>query len=338
MTIPNNNSGIISVELPDAVMRAWDEAVQAPGVEYQEHGPHDAFIAEAVKRATSAHAFEPLSSALDDLKNYRLNAVFVKNVPVDPNLVSSPTNGFRPAGKSSITERILLGLVSRDVDPFGYEQEKGGRLVHEVAPVPGLEKTLSNGSREVFAAHMDNAFLDQAYRPFWLALIGLVNPTRVATWVYSLRQVLSNMEPALVADLYRQEFRLRCPDSFKFPEAVWVPNRAILETVRGTTIGGFNHGYNVEATTARAQRALDALNRAVDNTPAEEIVIVPGTVLIFNNTSVLHGRAKIEAAGERWLQRVYGTADLGRLQQASGQVGRVFDTVRFLPAPYHRAA
>ena len=325
-------SHIIEVQLSDPEKQVWTAALHNQNVGFREHGPYEEFIAESSVLAAEPVSSPDIAEGLKALKDFSINALVIKNLPEDDTLPAPPVNGFRPANKGSMSESMLLALMSRCAEPYGYKQEKGGRLVHEVAPVPGLEATQSNAGRDAFAAHIDNSFLHYEFRPTYLALIGNVNEKKIPTLIYELESVLARLDSQDLAELYKPNYRIRCPQSFGFRSPLWVEKRPLIELVNGHIVGGFNHNFNTEPTTPDASRAYAALCSAIDELDSEgptEVVIEPGTALIFNNCRVLHARRAIES-GSRWLQRVYGTANLEAMQAAAGSEGPIFDALRFL--------
>jgi L-asparagine oxygenase len=311
---------LLRLRLSPSLKHDWANA--ANHLNFPERGPWDHFINEA---AAIAEAFLPgdIEQALKELRAYQWSALLIEGLPIDQMLPPVPTDGYRPTGKRSISEAVLLSLVERSASAFGYVQEKGGRLIHEVAPVYGKETERSNAGKGFFAPHCDNAFLPYQFRPQILALFGLVNEEGVPTLLYEVDGLLGRLDTADLDVLYEDEFRLRCPDSFGFARPFWVDCRSLLERVQNVTVAGFNR-YNVEPTTPRARRAYGALCEAIDRAEPEQVQVFPGSILVFANARVLHGRAPIER-GKRWLQRVYGTFDLAAMQTVAGHAGRIVD-------------
>jgi L-asparagine oxygenase len=319
-------AAIPRVRLPDGRRGAWAE--RAEHLAFDEFGPWDQFLVTS-KADASELLPQAAKDALAALAAHDVCAVQIDNLPTGRFLPPPPEDGYRPRGKDCTSEAVLTGVVGQVTDPFGYLQEKSGRLVHEVAPVVGREAEKSNAGRALFSAHVDNAFLPYSQRPHVLALLGLVNEANVSTWIYPVDDLIATLRPAEVDALLQPEFRLRCPASFRFSSPIWVDNRPLLEEIDGVIMAGFNHGYNVEATTDRAARAYAAICDSIEKTAPIQICVAPGTALVFSNCRVLHARPPIEQ-GARWLQRAYGTNNLKAMQHAAGSKGRIFDSRRFL--------
>jgi hypothetical protein len=72
--------------------------------------------------------------------------LLIRGLPVAPVGMSPPTpsDGGRPVGGSFLSEGILLGVASLLGEPFAMTCEKGGDLVHTIAPVRGREERQAN--------------------------------------------------------------------------------------------------------------------------------------------------------------------------------------------------
>jgi L-asparagine oxygenase len=131
---------------------------------------------------------------------------------------AAPTNGRRPKTKSGESEAVVLGIIYAALCfVLGYNQEKRGDLVHQVAPIRGEEALQSNGSRTKFGWHIDNAFLPLLFQPQYLALFGLVNERDVPTLLLSLaKDILPALPSELLRRLETSLFLLPAPHSFDF--------------------------------------------------------------------------------------------------------------------------
>jgi alpha-ketoglutarate-dependent taurine dioxygenase len=71
----------------------------------------------------------------------------------------------------------------------------------------------------------------------------------------------------------------------------------------------------IEGAPLDAQRHLEELHGAIARAPRRSVALAPGELLVFSNTTSLHGRPPFRS--ERWLKRAYLRADLGWLDRVA---------------------
>jgi hypothetical protein len=316
-----NSRGLVTHVVSDADRQEWLE--RSGGIKFCEWGPFSDFVA-AAKEVVPSNVAE----AMQQLRDNKCWGIRFENLPNDLHTSEAPEDGCRPSGKESISEVVSVGIVACVADPFGYLQERSGRLVHEVAPSKDHETERSSVGKVGLGGHIDAAYLDYLFRPHLLLLYGQINDAKLPTLFYPLEDVLDGITYEEKEDLTRKEFRIRTPDSFAFRHALWVGGISILEDVNGVTMLRFNRAIT-EPETPRAERALTALCRSLDKLQPLKVVTMPATAVVFANNRVLHARGPIET-GRRWLQRVFGTWDLAAIQKATGNGARIFNAPQLL--------
>ena len=248
--------------------------------------------------------------------------LLIENLPLDPQLPPPPTNGARPAGKSWVSESVLLQLANAcGLRTFGYVEENNGALIHQITPAAGHGKELSSAGTLALGWHSDLAILREPYRPDFLFLACLRNAAATPTLIAELDDVLDALRPrgpSLVEALRQPRFRLESPALLQLwggkrlrsePRALLAPGSLGREVIAANL-------NTVTATDPEAEVALEAF-QAVLPEVTRQIVIRPGEALLFNNQRCLHGRPAIQR-GERWLQRLYSRRCLRALRQATG--------------------
>lgn len=201
-----------------------------------------------------------------------------------------------------VTPSELLKRVRDYGEPFGYQEEREGLIVHDLTPAIGQEATQSSLGRAEFLPHTDAAFLPVEERPAKLALLGINNEAQSATLIYRLDDVLAKLDPATIAQLEQPIFEQIPPLTFQ-AKLGSAPRKGHQILTRDEN-GAFVVAYSAQGTRGgEAPDALEAFEQALEKTQPVRFVIEPGDLLIFDNLHCLHGREVI--VGPRHLQRVY---------------------------------
>lgn len=299
----------------------------------------DAF--ETTLEQAAATAAEYLSqderSSLEALRLGHVDKVELDDIPIDVPMVGPPLDGARPVEKASfVSELALLGVARFAGEPFGYDQEKKGAIVHQVAKESGKENSNSNGSATFFGAHVDNPAILPPGRPDIIALLGLVNDAKTRTFLIHVEQLVALLPSWTVRTMLEPRFVLQSSDSFEFGgiRVLTEPRPILFADAAGRRRVAFAI-YNLTGVDPLAKRAITALRRVLVEENMEATAIGPGKLLLFDNTRHLHARDRVE--GARWLQRVYLSRDIQALQQLAGG-RRAFDLRRLLIPGYASAA
>jgi L-asparagine oxygenase len=235
----------------------------------------------------------------------------IENLPVDE-LGPTPADGRRsPFKRTSCSEAFLLGVASLLGEPLTFDVEKGMDLVHDVCPVRGSERELTNrGSAVDLGFHTERAAFDTDR---WLLLwCNRADHDRVAvTPVADIRDALPHLEPEVVAELRKPHYRFRVPYIF---DAVVPPEARLSDP--GPVLSGPEscaklrvalYGDVTQVLTPDAGRALDRLGQALGRV-ARNLRLESGNMVILSNHLVAHGRSSFAArfdGSDRWLQRVH---------------------------------
>lgn len=308
------------LRVPVSRREAWLEAALA--LPYPDYRDLDAWA--GFRRAAANLAQEHLPTEIQAaLQQFFSPAgpeyVIVENLPVDPELPPVPVDGVRPAGKQAVSEAVIAGLIGRRAEIFSYANEKSGRPIHELAPVPGLEMTQSNSGRTAMEYHTDGAFLPARFRPQGLLLFGLLN-VDTATQVLLAEQVLDGASPELAAALAKPWYVHVRPTSFSC-DAVSRPGPVLWRDDYGLACVAAASSA-IQPLNPAAREALEEFRNLCAELTPTRIVIGPGTALLFRNDRVLHGRQ--EVCGSRWLQRAYFTNCLEPFRHATHSDPRAF--------------
>lgn len=100
-------------------------------------------------------------------------------------------------------------------DLYGWANQQGGRLVHNILPIPGQERAqVGASSTTTLTRHTEDAF--HPLRPHILLLAALRNPDGVGSLVSSVRRV--GLTDAQRAQLERPRVVITPDDSYRPPE------------------------------------------------------------------------------------------------------------------------
>jgi len=304
------------LRLPDRDRESWTrDAAALAFPDYHDLNAWRAFRGASVNLALR-HLPEHFAEALDEFFSpVGIPALMFENLPVDPELPPTPSDGLRPRKKQAVSEAVICGIVGMHGDILSYLNEKFGAPIQEVVPIPGMERIQSNAGRVQFGFHSDNAFLPRRFRQNGILLYGLRNQD-AATLVLTAGQIMEAASPDLAASLAKPIFRHACPASFSLPgtPALSAPCPILWRDELGLTRVSAASS-TIEPLTSEAAAALTRFRALIESLEPSRVVVRPGTALLFKDDRVLHGRDSF--AGSRWLQRAYFTDSLDPLRKAT---------------------
>jgi L-asparagine oxygenase len=246
----------------------------------------------------------------------------LEGLPISGNL--PPTQV--PFGDDSLVQTedsLLLGAIETiGAHPIAYDYENNGRLMRNVAPLSRETETASSqGAKVALGWHTDNPwpferkFLDRSPSPRFLCFFGLrVNDgdgVPVPTEVLPIAEVLQRCPFPLVEQLMRSQFRVNPPESNDCEPLNDVPLLEVDSNGRPALLRFNADVGQIEGITPTASSAIDQFRSVL--TDCEDLVInvvvEPGSVLIFDNYRVLHRRKSFDPGDNmseaRWLRRCY---------------------------------
>jgi len=316
---------LAEADIPEALgMHLQELALRLSGTVYEDSfRARDDFIA-ATDPITAALANSEISTYLDSLKNGSLVGLTLHGLPRDPALPPAPLDGGRPDAKLTfVSEALAIGLAMKLGYPSIILGEKKEQLVHQITPVPGHETSQSNAGQVSLRLHQDLAPNPELPRrtyheamPTWLILTGVQRGSGTTpTYIAAIDEAIRRVSPTSLDILRQQRFVTNPPDSFlqAMPDAInSLPTHPILLDYEGQLEAAFDTSSDVRpmngAEDTEAMGAIAELNAALDSVK-QEVVIEPGTAVIFNNRRVVHGRGAVVAeentGNKRWIQRVY---------------------------------
>jgi Fe(II)/alpha-ketoglutarate-dependent arginine beta-hydroxylase len=287
------------------------------------------------------------------LNEFRLtepdDALFiVKGYPIDEVKIGpTPEHWQRSAATRPPTmeEEILFILTCSLVgDCIGWKTQQGGRIVHDVMPVRGMEQEqIGTGSEQLIWWHTEDAF--HPLHGDYLAMMCLRNPDRVATTFASIEAL--GLDADHWRTLFEPHFSVQ-PDCSHRPEygvggagdggaeaGVGGADEALYERVarqrqapeKIAVLSGDRRSpyiridpYFMEPLddNPKAARAFTALTEALDRR-LTDVVLEPGDICLIDNCKAVHGRRPFKArydGHDRWFKRINITRDLRKSRQA----------------------
>lgn len=239
----------------------------------------------------------------------------VSGLPISPDLAPTPT-GWELAAKTGAgqAEELLLLLCGTVVgEPFAWSDQQAGRLVHDVCPAPGMERSETSANSEApLSLHTEDAY--HTCRGDYVSLLCLRNPDAVGTTFVRVESlpVPEQARCILTADRYRFDVDDSHISSAAFGEAA---------EVGPILFGPDDHPYmridlDVVAAADDDDKAAEAAVQTITkllHDGRERFVLAPGDAVFIDNYRVVHGRDPFFPrydGNDRWLKRLNLSRDL----------------------------
>lgn len=269
------------------------------------------------------------------MKNNNEPAVLiVHNFPVDEFIPETPRSGDCPPskfidpihGKGFVSEISLLGLCSiLGAHPDYDENEKDGTYIHQIIPrndAKSIGEISSYGSAIAFGPHTENVHQEPALKFF--SLLGLRGDVKVDTSILLLDDILDYLKNNLpegktfewFMDQMGKDYIQKTGPTFgKHQSSILCPILTITEkgerkfkfnTTNNRTVGCDEDTLFVSDFIKNMLLSDELQKKCFTN-----INLKRGTLLLFNNWEVMHGRCgfNIDPNNWRWLQRCYFAVD-----------------------------
>lgn len=274
---------------------------------------HDTLVrAEVAMRAVSPDLVKRLidfrlSSSHDGM-------LLLRGLPVDQDLPPTPSDGnyagaWQDLRVSTITQLMVMSLLG---DVISYADEKDGRLIQDICPVPGREHRQENSGSCLLELHTEDGF--HPNKPHFISLMTLRSDhdASAVTVAGGIRAALPLLDEETIAALWRPEFQIRLSSSFVGVDRVAcsAPTAVLSGSPDDPDLCVDLHA--MFAQTASGARALDRLRDAFMSTMVGT-VLTPGDLLIIDNRKAVHGRTGFTPrhdGADRWLRRCFSITDI----------------------------
>ena len=258
----------------------------------------------------------------------------VSNLPIDPDLPSTPT-GWDDAVKTGagLYEELVLLLVGAGLaEPFGWADQQDGRVVHDVCPAPGQETAMTSASSET-ALSLHTEDVHHACRGDYVSLYCLRNPDAVGTTLVRVDDL--DLPPELRRSLRRPEFVFHADDSHTAgsPSALGGHLDGRPHECGAVLFGPDERPYlrfdiDFMSAVAGAERAAEAIagTQRLFADALTRVVLDPGDLVFVDNYRVVHGRDPFTPrydGGDRWLKRLNLIRDVRRIYAGGRRRNRI---------------
>jgi L-asparagine oxygenase len=253
------------------------------------------------------------------LVDFRINGsrdgtLLLRGLSVDDPLPLTPETGafsgsWHELAVSTIVQLMVMSVLG---DVISYADEKQGRLIQDICPVPGAEHRQENTGSCLLELHTEDGF--HPNKPHFISLFGLRSDhnRQAVTLAAGIRSALPRIGTDHLAELQEPKFRVRLSSSFvgTNSDAYSPPMPILTGNPRDPDLCVDFHA--TEALTKSASAALESLRRHLLGS-LTGATLEPGDLLIIDNRKAVHGRTGFTPrydGQDRWLRRCFAVADI----------------------------
>ena len=191
------------------------------------------------------------------------------------------------------------------------QKNKGGKPIHNIAPVRGFENTTSSKGKDPFYLHTENPF--EQNPPEFLMLFGLEADPSAKTTYFFLEGFIESLPEEIIEAMKKKEFEIRSGAGF---DEVEKGNFSLIteEESGRLRLRLYQSMERIRPLTPEAEKALNYISERFSQVEIDGeingISIQRGEALIFNNgwgldkiKGIMHGRGGYIKNPNRWLQR-----------------------------------
>ncbi len=308
-------------DLADAASRVADEHRGKQDID-----DHDFLVnAEVALRRASPQLLAELVRFR--VRGSRDGLMLIRGLAIDDPLPATPSGGayqgpWQDLAVSTATQLMIISVLG---DAICYADEKDGRLVQDICPVPGRETWQENAGSCLLELHTEDGF--HPNMPHFLSLLSLRpdHERQAMTLAAGIRAVLPLLAEEHVRVLREPAFRIRLASSFvgAETEAYSAPMPVLTGSDRDPDL--CVDVYATEPLNEVAQDALASLRQLMLGALVG-MVLEPGDMLLVDNRKAVHGRTGFSPrydADDRWLRRCFAVADIRTSESLLMQDSRV---------------
>jgi L-asparagine oxygenase len=258
--------------------------------------------------------------------------MLLRGLPLDGELPPTPRAGAFPGPWSelSVATVVQLMVMSLVGDVISYADEKDGRLIQDICPVPGSENRQENTGSCLLELHTEDGF--HPNKPHFLSLLCLRSDHsgEAMTVAGGVRGVLGLLSHEHARVLREPWFRVRMASSFVGTgrTAYSQPMPVLSGPLDDPDLCVDFHA--TEPMTELAVAAIEELRGHLLSTLVGT-VLEPGDMLIVDNRKAVHGRTDFSPrydGEDRWLRRCFAVADIRASHELLYPASRVHEPLQ----------
>jgi len=252
-----------------------------------------------------------LIDKIENLSKTEIPALVIKGLPTDDIKHLEGDIEQKVQQKTKITESMLIsfaGLMGYKLDSNPKEQK--GKIIHNIYPVTGFEKTKSSKGRDPFYLHIENPF--QETPPYFLILLSLEGDSTAKTTYFPLKSFLSKLPYWVIQNMKKPDFKIRSGEGLDQEETIITPLFTQDDSTGEIRVRLYQNMERITPLTTEAKTTLDFIATAFEKEEINGVSLEKGDMLIFNNgfgigeiAGIMHGRSGYISNPNRWLQRAF---------------------------------
>jgi len=240
--------------------------------------------------------------------------LLLRGLPLDSTLPPTPRTGAFPGAWCELSVATVVQLMVMSVvgDVISYADEKDGRLIQDICPVPGAEGRQENTGSCLLELHTEDGF--HPNKPHFLSLLCLRSDHtgEAMTVACGVRAVLPLLSTEHARVLREPWFRVRMASSFVGTERIAYSQPM---PVLSGPVDDPDLCVDFHATEPMTDLALAAMEELSGHLLSSLVgtALEPGDMLIVDNHKAVHGRTDFSPrydGEDRWLRRCFAVADI----------------------------
>jgi L-asparagine oxygenase len=270
-----------------------------------------------IKAEVALRAAPDLVAALVEFRvsGSRDGVLLLRGLPIDDPLPPTPERGafqgsWRELTVSSLAQIMVMSVLG---DVIAYADEKEGRLIQDICPVPGAEQRQENTGSSLLELHTEDGF--HRNKPHQLSLLALRGDRagEAITVAASVRACLSLLDSNCIQTLREPLFRVRLSSSFVGDATAYSDPMPVLSSAAHDPDLCVDF-HATEPTNEAAAMAFEELRQQLLGCLVG-VVLKPGDMMIVDNRRAVHGRTAFTPhydGEDRWLRRCFAVTDIRR--------------------------
>lgn len=262
---------------------------------------------------------ENLIRQLNHFKWYgnEFGAILVKNMPVDDDLIPTPSSRKKEFKKTFNSEFFLSAVASFLGEPFNFLQEARGKIIQDIHPIKIDEEKQSSYSSSVMLDYHTEIHFHPNHPDYILLFCLRQDPKKEAKTIFtSSSQIIKSLTPYERNILHQKNFYTGIYYQYGDPDGTKGNLVELVPVLYGDQSNPFMifDSNLIVGKDYESQRVLEKVKKIIE-TNYDYVLLEPGDLLIIDNKKAIHARSSFTSffnGKDRWLQRILSTKDLRR--------------------------